>query len=475
MTKKNIFLLLLIVGCSLSCKKYLDVKPKSQIKEELIFEKERGFMDALTGVYTLMARRDLYGDNLTMSFLDLLAQRYKAGTTASPYWELIRYNYNSETDKYSVKGTIRTIWLSSYVSIANANNILSNIEKKKFLFQGDNYNLIKGEALGLRAFLHFDLLRMFGPMMTDNPSAPSIPYRTVLSREAQPLLPANEVVKLIIADLLQAEELLKNDPIVSGANNDYYEFNVENRKFRMNYMAVLGTLARVYQYNNLPNEAYTYAKKVIGSGKFTFVSSQDIVTDGVCKDRTFRTEQLFSVQINKMKEYTDTYFKTLPRAYEEFQLNNDDTAIEAVFENTSTDYRRVHLWGYDSGKLMNTKYLQFDEERTQCAWPKNVVPLLRFSEMYYIAAEAAPTIGESASLINEVLIHRGLKALNNINNKADLEQVLTKEYQKEFYSEGQLFYYYKRNKFTTIPGSTIPANSKVYVLPVPEDELIFNN
>jgi hypothetical protein len=50
---------------------------------------------------------------------------------------------------------------------------------------------------------------------------------------------------------------------------------------------------------------------------------------------------------------------------------------------------------------------------------------------------------------------------------------LTKEYQKEFFSEGQLFYYYKRQGFTQIPMTTIAANDVIYVLPIPEEELIF--
>lgn len=475
MKKQYILLFLLIIGCCYSCKKYLDVRPKSQIKEDLIFEKEKGFVDALSGVYTLMARRDLYGDNLTMSFLDVLAQRYKGLTATSPYYNAINYNYNSNDGKLPVKTTLRTIWLSAYSGIANANNILSNMEQKKTLFTGNNYNLIKGEALGLRAFLHFDLLRMYGPMMADNATAKAIPYRTILSREAQPLLPANEVISLIIKDLLEAEQLLEKDPVVTAAPNDYYDFNVANRKFRMNYLAVQATLARVYQYNNQPNEAYAYAKKVINAGKFSFVTSQDVSVEGVCRDRIFRNEQLFALQINNMKGYTDAYFNVNPTTFESAALNNDNTVIETLFENSSTDYRRQYLWSTLEGKLISTKYLQLEERPGACVWPKNVVPVLRISEIYYIAAECSPDINESADLLNEVLSHRGLDPLTDITSKAALQQALTKEYQKEFFSEGQLFYYYKRNRFSKIPGSNVSANSKVYVLPVPEDELIFNN
>lgn len=473
MTKKYIIALFIIAASSFSCKKFLDVQPKSRIKEDLLFEKETGFMDALSGIYTLMARRDLYGDKLTMSFLDLLAQRYKSVAKTSPYWDAVNYNYESNLSGLPVKNTIRTIWLSAYTGIANANNILGRIEERKSIFKGDNYNLVKGEALGLRAFLHFDLLRMFGPVMATDPTAKSIPYRTMLNRESQPLLPANEVMKLIINDLLQAEELLKNDPIVSGAANDYNDFSQANRKYRMNYLAVQAALARVYQYNNQPAEAYAYAKKVIASGKFTFVTSEDVSNAGACRDRIFRNEQLFVLQITNMKGYTDAYFNTVPTTYENDVLNNDDAVINALFENSSTDYRRQYLWQSTSGKLLHAKYLQFESSPGACSWLKNLVPVERVSEMYYIAAECSPDLNESIDLMNEVLSHRGLDPLIGISSKTALQQAITKEYQKEFFSEGQLFYYYKRNRFTTIPGSAVVADNKVYVLPVPEDELIF--
>ena len=67
---------------------------------------------------------------------------------------------------------------------------------------------MKGEALGLRAFLHFDLLRMFGPVFAMEPQGKAIPYRTVFSNEPTPVLPATEVVDACLADLHQADSLL---------------------------------------------------------------------------------------------------------------------------------------------------------------------------------------------------------------------------------------------------------------------------
>ena len=52
------------------------------------------------------------------------------------------------------------------------------------------YETMKGEALGLRAFLHFDLLRLYGPISSENPNGEAIPYRTTFDNEATPVLSA---------------------------------------------------------------------------------------------------------------------------------------------------------------------------------------------------------------------------------------------------------------------------------------------
>lgn len=462
-----------LLACTISCSKFLDVKPKSQIKENALFQNERGFLDALTGVYTQIAQRTLYGDNLTMSFLDVLAQRYKVDKQTSPYWSIANYNYQAETPGINVKSTLKSIWSSFYSNIVNINNLLANMEGNESKFSGDNYNYVKGEALALRAFLHFDLLRLFGPIYSKNPDNLAIPYRTIVSRESQPQLKASQITEYIIKDLLEAEILLKDDAITTGKLNDKTEFNKEFRKHRMNLVAVQGILARVYLYTGNTQESHKYALKVIQSNAFQFVTAQDISASGACRDRTFRNEHLFSVFVNEMKGFTDGYFNSVPTTYENQVLSNDDDIIEDLFERTGSDYRRQYLWERRDGKLLHSKFWQLTSESPNCNWQKNVVPLLRISEIFYIAAETAPSIEEGTEYLNEILIHRGLEPASGIANRQDLLEDIKAEYQKEFFSEGQLFYYYKRHAFTKIPGSDVLADEKVYVLPLPEEEKIF--
>ena len=52
--------------CLAACNSWLDVSPKSQVKNDDLFEDEAGFQTAMFGVYTSMVSSGLYGEQLTM-------------------------------------------------------------------------------------------------------------------------------------------------------------------------------------------------------------------------------------------------------------------------------------------------------------------------------------------------------------------------------------------------------------------------
>ena len=57
-----------------------------------------------------------------------------------------------------------------------------------------------------------------------------------------------------------------------------------------------------------------------------------------------------------------------------------------------------------------------------------------------------------------------------------IQQMEKREYRKEFYAEGQLFYYYKRlfkNTFLHCPVSPMSENN--YRFSIPDDEVLFGD
>ena len=60
-----------------------------------------------------------------------------------------------------------------------------------------------------------------------------------------------------------------------------------------------------------------------------------------------------------------------------------------------------------------------------------------------------------------------MSGLGNDLTVVSVQNEITKEYQREFINEGQLFYYYKRLGFEKIPYATKAATDAVYVVPLP--------
>ncbi|MFR7807946.1 MAG: hypothetical protein ACLU4N_00845 [Butyricimonas faecihominis] len=104
----------------------------------------------------------------------------------------------------------------------------------------------------MRAMLHFDMLRLFGPVYMNNPENECIPYYLHQSPNVNDLLPANKIMEYVIHDLQEAEKALANDPIITKGTLMESAGNESNflryRALRMNYYAVQGLMARVYLY-----------------------------------------------------------------------------------------------------------------------------------------------------------------------------------------------------------------------------------
>lgn len=445
-----------------SCESWLDVSPKSEVKETDLFSKESGFKTALLGQYLNMSKTNLYGGNLTMGFLDVLAQYYEISSEKSNFMPVSKYNY---TDQLS-KPIVTEIWNSMYEIIANLNNLLENMEKRKSLFSGSNYNIIKGEALGLRAFLHFDLLRLYAPSYAVGKDAPAIPYVDKISHVPFPQLTVIQVAESAIRDLLEAEALLREtDPIGpafkkytdSGSENQEYDGDggfLNYRRERMNYWAVVTTLARIYLYVGDKPKAAEYAAIAIGTNR--------VEAEG----------EIFKIYSDKVTYYSEIYFN--PNENEENYLELPEARRDTIYETDkygSIDERWKNWFNYYPNTEISVvaKYL-----KTPASAPLNIA-LIRGCEAYYIAAEAAEE-ADAFGYLNKVRNIFGISAVYNLENGKDhFDKELEKEYRKSFVAEGQFFYFMKRKNYTAIKYTNVSNFPALYTFPKPDNELEFGN
>lgn len=472
MKRTTLIIGILAISATLSsCKKFLDVTPKTSLSEDQLFTSEPGFQQALSGVYGQLSSKNLYGDNLSMGFVSALAQNYSTINSQSEVklQETQALNYTST----EVAGYTNAIWFTSYSSIAAANKIIINTETRRSVLTNNSYAQLRGEALALRAFLHFDLLRMFGPEYTAGANLKAIPYKKDVNENANKPSTTADVVKFALADLKEAEDLLLPvDPIVTS--------DLRTRRNKLNYYGVKALEARIRLYSGDKAGAAAAANVVINSTKYKFVTQSEasaISAGLVVRDRLYFNEQVFMIRVRDILPTVQRYFRF--RGAVEQTLTRTDVNFSRLYETAAggtTDIRYVYRLESDAGSTFPSKFWQASTATT--AINDNLrdqyVPGIRLAEMYYILAETAATPAIGVEYLNTVRQNRGLDILANTITASTLSSEITKEYQKEFYAEGQLFFYYKRIKSRLMQFRNISMTPKDYVLPIPDAELQFN-
>lgn len=479
----HVYLLGLLILFS-SCNKWLDVKPKTQMTEEEQFSSRQGYTDALFGIYQNSARDGGYGKHLTYSLLDMLAQRYEnKSTNNSRYYKIARYNYTDD----DVRVIIDSVYTNSYQSIAQANYLLKNVERKDGILDDPTYNIIKGEALGMRGFLHFDLARLFSDSYAQgaNTGAPSIPYMKSFTVFPQERLTLGAILDSCEADLKAAEVLLSGnqniDLIAGNQGSTNPDLFLQFRQNHLNYWAVKATLARLYLYKGDKANALKYALEVINSGRFRFINPSQINTDVASdnSDMTFTNEHVFSIYVSGLKNLADVFFKNVGPTGETQDLWSTRAKLDAMYQSSVAGYGSEirkpaaarDLWNVVSPTIVYTKKYWSDKSTNV---KQRVIPVIRLSEMYYIAAEAASTKEEGINYLNVVRTNRLIPALPVPATPAAFEAELQLEYRKEFYAEGQLWFFYKRKNVITIPdGVANPMTAAKYTFPLPDAEIEF--
>ena len=228
--KKYIYIILIYMTSLIasSCSDWFDVTAPSEIRKDDHFSSVTGFQQSLIGCYIGMTDDALYGTNLSWFATEIMAHQFNPYVNSTniglAYW-LQSFNY---TNTYTTP-TVEEIWEKAYNVIVNVNDELANIEEKKEILDDLNYHIIKGELLAIRAYIHFDLLRLYGygnwsQRDTELDEKRTIPYATEVSKDPAPQYSGAETIKLLLNDLNEAAALLKDyDPITKTKAASFYQ------------------------------------------------------------------------------------------------------------------------------------------------------------------------------------------------------------------------------------------------------------
>ena len=490
MNIKNIFHIAVVAFAALlttSCSDWLDYTPKDKSTEDQQFSTRQGFYTAVNGVYNKLASSNLYGSALSYGAIDLMSQRYEPGSNsyANKYrWTNFRF---TESD---IQSSINAIWQESYQTILNTNVILDGVEKQKSVLSESDKEMIKGDLLGLRAFIHFDLLRLFGTVYSRDCDTKVMSYNDSTEPQAYALLSSKEVVEQhILPDLDKAEACLKaGDPITTtgvaaepNKNGDNYR---NYRQLRLNYYAIALLKARVYQWIGDTDKALAEAKKITDSEEvktlFPFVNPDKLLGNNVNPDRIFSSEVLFGIYNSERSNIYKNRFDSSNLTSEDMYRSYSGY-IEKVFTNQA-DYRFQSQWVHNGNYYYFGKFKEITYDANNTPLYAVMMPLMRISEAYYIAAESEMKLGDkpkALGYLNTILQKRGITPLEESVTNSDFTKQLKMEYIREFWGEGQIFFMFKRtyssigNEFngaTSDSWSSVSPSASKYVLPMPSSE-----
>lgn len=496
--KFNIAAVILIFTGALilsGCEKFLDVTPQDKTYEKELLQHRSGFESTLAGVYVTLNSTSLYGKELKYGLLETLVGTYNAPNSAHYYYNAYRHEYNFNTPKT----LISSIWRNLYQTINTCNILLDNVDNIK---NDPYYDLVKAEALGLRAFAHFQLLKLFGPVIKEEGvSAAAIPYRDQVSYTVTKFHTAEEVKQKLMRDLNEAKALFAADPIRSNARTAdlnifaYEQYNslIDRRGVRMNYYAVCALQSLLHQWYGEPDQAAQGAEELIvelnQSLSMRLILPSELST---AINRRTPIENIFAlISQNLLTNVLGTHPRiedtrtasTSPLLFPNYNWLNTSLYTSSA-HGSSNDFRLLNWFGRISttSTLWKIVKYHFDDNFTmtntaQTTYFENKI--ISLHTIYMVAAEhyAETNPVKAIEYLNKVRNARDITS-NLVYNASMTPEVIRTlvfdEMRKENIGEGYMFTEYKR-LFKPIHRATnvAPAVEK-FRLPVPEDELLYN-
>jgi hypothetical protein len=472
--KKNILWALIfpiMAISSLSCEKLVEVKETDFIAGATALRTVKNNESLLIGAYNIFEPE--MAIRLNGVFSDELkpGDFYNATTTHEWQWGIadvgIRDTYTAITPLYRI--------------IDRANRVLEALPGAIVEAPSDNAlrDKVKGEALFLRAYAHFELFRYYSKNYT--PTGLAMPYLETPSLEPQARIVMSEYFKKLLADLTASKPLMANNV------SDVY---------RANRVAATGLHARVALYMGNWADAITYSTEYINILPLaTRAEFPGIWSDA---NKVESALKLFRTNGSRMGSFYSGLFTRnaagalvapasiswVPssKLFESYDKVNDirfgvsvkEEPILAAIPNKPSKI---------VAKYLGTGYATNNENVGD-------IKVFRTAEMYLIRAEAR---AESNSISGANSAESDLNALRaaritgytnvTLTSKENAITEIMQERFKELAFEGHRFWDLKRRGLPvqriavdapSPQGTTLPANNFRFVLPIPQAEMQAN-
>lgn len=448
MKKYKIRIVSLVALLSLyGCDSFVTVDtPNSQLIGATVFENSVTANAAMLSIYAKLRDTGLLAGLTTGSSvtLGLYADELTYYGTAD---DTISFMFNNSL--LSNTSIVSQLWNESYHQIYCANAVIYGCEQSTTLSTTDKNRFI-GEALFVRALVHFYLLNVYG----------AVPYVTTTDYDINRLItrmPTNEVYSKIIDDLQEATSLLPSNYL-------------EADRVRPTSSTAQALLARVYLYHENWAEASNAASAVINNADYVWETDIDKV---FLKDCTATIWQ-FSPNLsgNNADEGSVFYFESGPPPF--IGLSSE---LYASFD--ANDLRRSHWITVVSDGTSSWYHANKYKQSTNTGTSLEYSIVFRLSEQYLIRAEARAKQGELGNARDDLNMVRTLAGLPNTTavTSEEIVAAVLQERRWEFFTEhGHRFFDLKRSGKldSVLPLVKLGWNSTDALWPIPETELLAN-
>jgi hypothetical protein len=441
-----VFAFIILQGCE---KGFLETQPTDSVSKIDVFESAESARGVLISVYRSWREpASLYAG---LTYLHL------SSDAKGPDFQK-RVNYEQEI-AYSAfnpeGGAVRYPWVLLYSSINRINDLLANLDGVSGTL--DEIDKIRGEALAMRGFSYFELIRRYQhtyAIAKDMPGVPIYNQPTTAETQGNPRSSVSEVYAQILSDLTQAASLMNT----ARAQKGYFNINVVNAILARVYLT-MEDWTNAIKYAQLARNGYPLMSAVQWQGGFMDIGNSEWIWGQNNSAEENQGQGSASAQMT-------------PFAVAQW-IWASDTLVSLY---SDTDIR---------GKLIIRQNNQYNNFKFQMASPQysGDYPYIRSAEMYLIEAEAMAKSGNdpgAQDALYVVQFRADPDAVKSVATGQVLTDEIILEKRKEFWGEGVYFFDMLRNQMPLKRDLThqarlhFPANSWAFILPIPERELLIN-
>lgn len=472
MKAKYIAVWLLVAGLSGCRENFLNVLPETSLSTDVFFKSEVDFQQAvnaayvpLRGIYDIPAwiLKEMHSDN-----------SYYARNTlygAVDATENVANFAVPTASGVTANANVLSQYRLNYQIIARANQIISTIDGVDFAAASKSN--LKGQALFLRAFAYFDLVRLFGKV--------PMHLTPVIGREdaALPLSTTDELYAQIEKDALEASKLLPNKAkqeagrATSGAAKTLLANLYLTQKKWAQVQPLMEDVVKNDGYSLMPDYDNAFSFTSTNKNNAESVFEVQYMEGSAGYNGSFIYRFIPSpITIEELKPITGTT-NTQGTSQESNNIPTPD--IIAAFE--TGDKRKDVNIGYvtlSSSLAENKKYpyiKKYARVHTQHGNTGQNWPVYRYAEVLLFLAESLNEQNkpaEAAAYLNQVRTRAGLAA-TTAASQADMREAIFKERRVELAFENKRWFDLTRTgrvKEIIEPyGARIKANPTAYYFP----------